>query len=1417
MEASQKSARTRLKSRLTRLGSKVKLKIGEGTKKGVEECLAEMQVAMDDLEALHTQILDKLSADEDIETADSYMTEVQENYTINVSLGKDWLLKLTDSKASIECETKSESVTSFDALRSLSALLSMPKVGLEKFNGDVLKYHSFMTVFDDSVDKVVSEDSAKLTRLLEYTEGSAHQAISSCAILGGTIGYQRARKTLYEKFGDPVKVSQAMMAGLRKNTPVKSLEDFQELSNELINCDCVLTKLGTVNELESQQFLCDVVNRLPLYVIAKWKRYAIDLKEKSARYPLYHELVEFISRETQIQHDPIYGDGGLLHFPKGRKSSLGPEESFKKSGALATGSKVLCYMCNDQHPLYACPQFKELKSVQRLTFIRDKHLCENCFRHDHNANSCPRDKVCGIDGCTLKHSRFLHSAIVNLVQGDNKLVFSEESVSIPYVDVKVNNQIACSALLDTCSTTTFCTKRLAEKLGIRGKPISLELNTLNQKQISETFVVPNLIVSSLIDSNMVILENVCILDHIPVNKTSIDFKRFDHLKSLPFETEVRDIDILIGQDNSEALIPLDVVKGEKGEPFGVKTLLGWSMHGKLEEGATNSISCGLVKGRICKKAMCHFVQHSVVHSSTSNFGVKAEICSPFETSKVVESFDLEAKIERLWSFDNEGLGVADVSMSDQDKDVISLWDKSVQFVKDHYVLPIPWKESVSVPNNYQVALKRLQGLKASLDKKGIYQRYDTEISKLFEKGYAEEVPKSKSGDKIWYLPHHAVITDKKPDKVRVVYDCASKFQGESLNDKCFQGPDLNNKLLHVLLKFRQHEVAFIGDVEAMYYQVKVAEGDRDALRFLWYDKTGNVKHFRMKVHIFGGIWCACIATYAMRRTLQDHNVTNDVAIDTILNCFYVDDCLRSEKTVDQAKSVMCSVKQILAKGGFNLTKFVANRLELIEDLEECDRAKEVKDVSISDDIKSKALGIIWNVKGDRFQISVGESQLEKVKGKVTRRTMLSVLASMYDPLGLVGPFLIVGKKLLQMATKLKLSWDESVSDQIEKEWSGWIQETETLKDLEFDRCMIPLEFQDGIYELHNFCDASENAYGCCSYLRCIKDNKCHVTLIMSKNRLCPIKQISIPRLELQSAVLSAQMNDTIVKQLDVKIEKSYFWTDSQITLSYIKNTSKKLKIYVANRVEIIRNLTDIDQWYHVPTKENPADIISRGGMFVTLNSEFWKRGPKFLQDDFKFGDQGVVDLSDKDPEVKTEKLEASTLTTFVQESNFIDQVIERFSSWEKIKRVVALVLKFVGKLKGAKLGKHVSVEELNLAEVLIIRHVQSSTFGNEIRALKLGQNIPRSSSVRNLFPVLDKDGILCVGGRLQNLGIEFNKHPYLVSHESPVVEKLVREYHERAHLGTEWLLSLLREKFWITKARHVIKGVSRRCVICRKL
>ena len=177
---------------------------------------------------------------------------------------------------------------------------------------------------------------------------------------------------------------------------------------------------------------------------------------------------------------------------------------------------------------------------------------------------------------------------------------------------------------------------------------------------------------------------------------------------------------------------------------------------------------------------------------------------------------------------------------------------------------------------------------------------------MFENKYAEVIPNEEvqQQGKIWYLPHHAVITDKKREKVRIVFDCSSKYKGQSLNDKIMQGPDLNNRLIHVLLRFRLHQFAVMGDIESMYHQVKIPTGDKDALRFLWFNEDGNVIHCRMTSHLFGGIWCPSSSIYALQRTVKDNNCSDPLVSDTVKRYFYADDCRRSMKSKEEAERVI---------------------------------------------------------------------------------------------------------------------------------------------------------------------------------------------------------------------------------------------------------------------------------------------------------------------------------------------------------------------------------------------------------------------------------------------------------------------------------------------------------------------------------
>ena len=428
--------------------------------------------------------------------------------------------------------------------------------------------------------------------------------------------------------------------------------------------------------------------------------------------------------------------------------------------------------------------------------------------------------------------------------------------------------------------------------------------------------------------------------------------------------------------------------------------------------------------------------------------------------------------------------------------------------------------------------------------------------------------------------------------------------------------------------------------------------------------------------------------------------------------------------------------------------------------------------------------------------------------------MLSFIASMYDPLGLVAPCSVTGKMIFQDATRLKIGWDEEVPGDVARRWRKWMKSLEDLNDMSFARCITTSE-EDVQYEVHNFADASQKGYGCCSYLRSMhKDGSSKMCLIMSKGRVCPMKQVSIPRLELQAALLAAQMNDVVSRELDLLIQKSYFWSDSQIVLAYIKNQKKRLKVYVANRVEAILSLSDAEQWNYIEVKINPADHVSRGVSPEVLEMSNWKEGPD-LEEVMKFEEVSCV-IPDDDVEVRSEKIVRVT-----RKSEFEDpmkKITEYFSDWNKMKKSVAWLMKIKNRFRGCKVEKKITVEEMKEAEKMIIKYVQEEKFEEEIRSLRKDKEVGVSSSIRSLMPVMNEDGIICVGGRLKNMkNTSVCKHPCILPYDHQVTQKIVRECHERAHQGTEWTLSMLRKKFWVTRSRRVIRSVQKKCVACKKM
>lgn len=1425
---------------LTRCLNKLRRLLAERTRPPILQCLDDAKYLMDEIEDLFDRLLGSVS-DVAMEATfnDIWFASVQDNYVIAISLAHKYL---DDTRPPSAADPRGQShdiatgnLPSQQVLKTnlpgdiavndvkvnpsalidpkqtgvvnseLVSLLCLPKVEIVPFNGDPLSYHSFINAFKVNVDRSCCDADGKIARLLSYTEGPAREAIRGVQIAGGEKGYQRALDRLHHLFGSKHIVTQAIIAQLTVITQAESAEQVRRLSYDLTNALDVLTDIDALGEVDAQVIISRISSRLPSYAVHSWRRKQLKSKREADAYLRFVDLVDFVECIADEMNDPLCGVVAQHSALMSHESACGrPHESTSTSDstALLVDAPTLsrpensrsgrggrrdevpppCTKCGQAHFLWRCSDFKSLSVEERLSFARSGRFCFNCLKTGHVASSCPSDSRCFV--CKGKHSTLLHvdRVVVNAaISGRNPADFEAKQTSctfMPIVRVLINGEGSVLAALDTCSTSTFCTRSLVDSLSLPETACSYRLGTLAGDVLSSSSFV-SMRVSNVVGDDCVTMSGVKVVASIPVSCGSIATGDFPHLEDLDLSANMNcsRVDLLIGQDFADILIPLDSRKGRPGEPFAVRYRFGWTLNGQT------------APARAMSGVICNYVK-------------ALNVSSP-------EDIDLRGDLESLWALERDTGN--DRATSTDDEVVIALWDKECKKVGNHYELPIPWKcPDEPLPNNFFVAKRRLDSLVRRFGSDDLLMdRYDKEIEVLLTEGYAEIVPPEalRDAERVWYIPHHYVVNPNKPEKLRVVFDCASSFRGQSLNQRCHQGPDLINNLLEILINFRSYEIAIQADIKAMYHQVKVPLADRDALRFLWY-RGGELQHLRMSSHLFGGVWCAAASTYALRRTVLDHPHAHPMLRHIVLNSMYVDDCLISVRDEAGAFLVLDALPELLMTGGFVLTKFVVNVPYMLNEIPEARRAKEVHE--FSSESVGKALGVRWRIQEDAFFYVY----TQRLNGELlTRRLMLKTVASFFDPLGLTTAWLLQGRLLFQIATKAGLGWDEEVSGDIAVEWRAWVQQTEECsRQFSFPRRLLSTEFVDGYFELHVFCDASKSAYGTCVYLRCVSSQGAICcNLIAAKAFVAPIKQQTIPRLELQAACKAASLALVIIRALNLGVSPVYYWTDSMIVIGYISNQKRRFRTFVANRVSAIRSSTECSQWRHVGTADNPADLLTRPLNRSLERHDLWLHGPEWLLLPQAFWLQKAqsVTVSDSDPELCGKRADV-TCATVCNPSPLFDRVCAHYSSWHSMYRAVAWICRFVDTFRNRGNVGHLTTVELNNAQRVVVLYVQRQRFAKEVTSLSSGATVFKSSRIRSLSPFLGSDGLLRVGGRTGH-------HPIIISHDHHLAEVIVVHYHSLSHSGIEWTLALIREKYWITKPRGIIRKVIRSCVRCKRL
>jgi hypothetical protein len=524
----------------------------------------------------------------------------------------------------------------------------------------------------------------------------------------------------------------------------------------------------------------------------------------------------------------------------------------------------------------------------------------------------------------------------------------------------------------------------------------------------------------------------------------------------------------------------------------------------------------------------------------------------------------------------------------------------------------------------------------------------------------------------------------------------------------------------------------------------------------------------------------------------------------------VDDILSGADTLPEAVTRRDELIELLSRGKFELGKWAANHPSLMPS-HALLASPSVSPQPVLPGQPAKMLGIMWCSGTDDFIFSFTppDSGIEPV----TKRSVLSWTARVSDPLGWISPVIVRAKFLLQDLWLEKSDWDSPLSTPLLQCWLQLVASLEPLPVIRIPRWThLSLDIPGA--ELHAFCDASTRAYAASLYLRFpVSSDRFHTVLLIAKTKVAPTQTISVPRLELCAAQFGVRLLRHVQHEPRFSQSPVVVWSDSQVTLAWIKSHPSRWKTFVANRVSYIQSSLPAARWKYVSSAENPADVASQGTDPELLrDSALWWQGPPWL----RMKEDCWPTRMPKPPSSPGEEAPRKLHTYVAQADEGPWDLITRYSSLSKLLRVTALCVRFYRRCRSRDASDISRVDELRDAKLRLIRYEQSRYYFEELSAIARRVPLPRRSSLLPLHPLVSPDGTIRVGGRLENSCVPVNeRHPPILHKTSPLVPLFIASAHASVlHAGASLTTSFLLRQVWIPGARSVVKKFVRACVHC---
>lgn len=1333
-----------------------------------------------------------------------------------------------------------------EAERNLSC---KPKVKVKafeppKFDGNVRDYPNFKEDFKNLVKGAYGADPYALKMCLS---GDALQTIR-----GAEGNYDEMFERLDDKYGNARKIVDLVIGDLKCLRKISdgNTKDFIKMVDQVEQCSLDLKKVNLSDELNTANVVSNIERVLPSLQKREWVKRAETVSTTNQLFP---ELLKFLKEEKRVLEymnsnvrisngdevsvhsvNNTSGNGAesdLLNLVRKMSSDqqaknrefesciVSLTQMVKGTNIKAENNNGGCWLHNNaNHDIMDCYKFKIMNNKNRFEMAKNHGICYKCLRGYHSARNCNTGKLCDvmIEGqgpCNRNHHSLLHpevreGALHNAVSGKSSTALLNISV------VHSRNQ-PVNVLWDSGSDVSLITHRMAKKLGLKGKDINLSMikvGNVIEHQSSKEYCIP-----LMHKTGKVWDINVIGINEISTTIKEVDLSQipelFEGISTLDVCRPRGEIDILIGTNYSE-LLPR-VIQTKEGLQL-LENQFGLSIRGRHSE-ITGSVN----------------TSHSIVvrTHNLSNMVHLNEIAIESEVS-------LKDQLDRFFTIEDTGI--------ESDKECIKClsrgWPKTVLNLKEErelaliekglayddtqkcWIASYPWiKDPNQLKNNIKVAIARLITTENRLRKLDIeYARnYQSEVEDMVRRKIARKLSEREIRDyngPVYYIHHHEVLKpDSSSTPMRIVFNSSASYMGQKLNDFWAKGPNILNNLLGVLFRFRQEKIAIAGDISKMYHTIKISTLDQHTHRFLWRDMDSNRQpdHYVLNSVTFGDRPSGVIATLALRQTVNIFGSDFPEVEDMIMNNTYVDDILHSTDDIDRALRLIRDTEEILSHGRFHVKYWVISGCH------------ENHDFNVMESNCEKILGLKWKPKEDYFFFSVNVNfsprirkirsgpklQRHEIEAKfpqfLTRRMILSQIASLYDPLGFAVPVILQAKMMMRsMITRSHsgdkgIDWIDPLDTSMVNKWKQFFVNLYELEELTFRRTLKPSN-AFGRPTLIIFSDGSMHAYGACAYVRWqIDENKFIASLIVAKNKVAPVKQLSIPRLELCGALVAARLRETIVQQFTWDFEAIFHIVDSSIVRSQIQKESQGFNTFVAVRIAEIQSKTDPREWWWTDSSKNIADLTSKpcGPKDIGKNST-WQNGPKFLASpvtEWPIRQTFEEQIPDRPGIVMTiarNRMEATNLSTIN---------LERFGSYSKLLRVTCRV-RAVFKCKSLKgIFKEPTVEDVNEAETMWVKEMQKDMPDWEVRFKRLGPKL--------------NDGVIVVGERISKwLKENWNQESFvLIPSSHPVTKLYISSLHKRDHAGIETTLAKLQRKFWVPGARKVIRTIKENCVLCRKL